>query len=108
MTHGIKVPTTEPAHLSLIPGTHVIEGDNLLTPVSCPLIFIGILSCAHPTPQKINKCNKKFETAVTVFLGFADTFLERTHICKFLIPEQCGLAILLLPMLHCVFSGQMV
>lgn len=61
-----------------------------------------------PHPPKINKCNKNFETAVTVFLGFADTFLERMHICKFLIPEQCGLAILLLPMLHCVFSGQMV
>lgn len=43
MTHGIKVPTTKPAHLSLIPGTHMVEGGNLLTPVSCPLIFIGIL-----------------------------------------------------------------
>lgn len=39
----VKVPTTKPAHLSLIPGTHVVEGDDILTPVSCPFIFIGIL-----------------------------------------------------------------
>lgn len=61
MAHQVKVSATEPAPLSLAPGTHVVEGVNGLLKFVCCL-HRG--SCVQPLLQNITKNksnNKKFK-----------------------------------------------